>query len=122
MRAQVSDQPADKSKMNRGWICILIALLAACGCRQGSGRMSQPEDPQGPYRAQISAAKGLLAQETDWAHQAEWEVTKRGDTWEVIAWRVVHPDRKGAERYLPWGYAVIELDSRLTAVRYRPKG
>lgn len=84
--------------------------------------MAHPEDPHGRYRDQITEAKRLLAQETDWAERAEWEVRKRGDIWEVIAWRVEHPDRKGPERYLPWGYAIIDLDSRLTAVRYRPKG
>jgi hypothetical protein len=49
-------------------------------------------------------------------------VSKAGDGWQVTAWRVEHPDQKGANRYLPWGYSVIELDSRMTTVNYRRKG
>ena len=56
--------------------------------------MNQPEDPQGRYRDQIAVAKGLLEQKEDWADRAEWEVLQSGDGWEVIAWRVEHPDRK----------------------------
>jgi hypothetical protein len=84
--------------------------------------MEHPDDPQGPCREQIAAARGLLEQKEDWADRAEWEVIKSGDGWRVIAWRVEHPDRKGAERYLPWGYSVIDLDSRGVAVDYHRKG
>jgi hypothetical protein len=84
--------------------------------------MDQPEDPQGRYQAQIEAAKRLLAQKENWAQRAEWEVLPSDDGWEVIAWRVEHPERKGSDRYLPWGYSVIELDRRLVAVHYHRKG
>lgn len=84
--------------------------------------MEQPEDPQGRYRCQIEAAKRLLGQMEDWADRAEWEVLKTEGGWEVIAWRVEHPERKGSSRYLPWGYSVIKLDSRLVTVNYRRKG
>jgi hypothetical protein len=107
--------------MARCWIIALfLSLLAGCG-RQLS-RMEQPEDPQGRYRDQIAAAQRLLEQNEDWADRAEWEVLKSGDGWEVIAWRVEHPERKGPSRYLPWGYSVIELDRRLIAVHYQRKG
>lgn len=84
--------------------------------------MERPEDPQGRYREQIAAAHRLLAQKESWSDRAEWEVVKTRDGWEVTAWRVEHPDQKGANRYLPWGCSVIELDSRLVAVGYRAKG
>jgi hypothetical protein len=84
--------------------------------------MEQPEDPQGRYADQIAVASRLLEQKEDWADRAEWEVSKSGDGWQVIAWRVEHPDAKGAGRYLPWGYSVIELDRRMIAVDYRKKG
>jgi hypothetical protein len=84
--------------------------------------MQQPESPDGPYRAQIAAAKRLLAQKESWANRAEWEVQKSGDGWKVTAWRIEHPDRKGPDRYLPWGYSVIELDNRLVTTGYRRKG
>lgn len=84
--------------------------------------MEQPEDPQGRYHDQIAVAKRLLEQKEDWANRAEWEVLKTRDGWEVIAWRVEHPESKGSNRYLPWGYSVIELDSRLVAVDYHRKG
>ena len=100
-------------------LALCLALLAGCG---GHARMEHPEDPDGRYRFQITAARRLLEQEEQWADRAEWEVRKSGDGWEVIAWRVEHPDRKGPERYLPWGYSIIELDSRMVAVRYRRKG
>ena len=58
--------------------------------------MKHSEDPQGRYRDQIEAAKRLLAQKEDWAERAEWEVLKSEDAWEVIAWRVEHPERKGS--------------------------
>lgn len=84
--------------------------------------MEQSEDPQGRYRDQIAVAKRLLEQKEDWAGRAEWEVLKTGDGWKVIAWRVEHPESKGSNRYLPWGYSVIELDSRMVAVDYHRKG
>jgi hypothetical protein len=47
---------------------------------------------------------------------------KSDDGWKVIAWRVEHPEARGASRYLPWGYSVIELDRRTVAVHYTRKG
>jgi hypothetical protein len=84
--------------------------------------MEQPADPQGRYRDQIATARRTLEQHEDWADRAEWEVLPSGEGWEITAWRVEHPDRQGPERYLPWGYSVIELDSRGVAVHYRRKG
>ena len=84
--------------------------------------MAQPENPQGRYRNQIAAARRLLEQKEPWADRAEWEVVKAKDGWEVIAWRVEHPECKGPSRYLPWRYSVIELDSRLETIGYRRKG
>jgi hypothetical protein len=84
--------------------------------------METPEDPQGIYRDQIAAASRLLEQKENWADRAEWEVIKTGDGWRVVAWRVEYPARKGPNRYLPWGYSIIELDSRLVTISYRSKG
>jgi hypothetical protein len=84
--------------------------------------MEHPDDPQGQYREQIAAAHHLLEQRESWADRAEWEVNKTSDGWQVIAWRVEHPDRKGAERYLPWGYSIIVLDNRSVTVDYHCKG
>ena len=84
--------------------------------------MAQPENPQGPFQFQISAAMRLLEQMESWSDRAEWEVLKTAEGWKVIAWRVEHPERKGPDRYLPWGYSVIELDSRMVTVRYQRKG
>jgi len=95
-------------------------MLAGCG--ESDGRMEHPEDPQGRFGEQIAAAHKLLEQKEDWADRAEWEVKQNGDGWRVIAWRVEHPDRQGPERYLPWGYSVIEVDHRMMAVRYDRKG
>ena len=101
-------------------LSFVLALL--CGCGGKTARMETPEDPQGRYREQIAVAKHVLEQKEDWADRAEWEVLKLDDGWRVIAWRVEHPDRKGPERYLPWGCSIIELDSRLVAVHYVRKG
>jgi hypothetical protein len=84
--------------------------------------MAQAEDPQGRYREQIAAARQLLEQKEDWADRAEWEVKKTADGWEVIAWRVERPQEKGANRYLPWGFSVIELDARMVTVDYHHNG
>jgi hypothetical protein len=101
-------------------VALLLLLVAGCGGR--TARMEQPEDPQGRYADQIAVARRLLEQKEDWADRAEWEVSQSADGWEVIAWRVEHPEAKGADRYLPWGYSVIELDRRMIAVDYRKKG
>lgn len=84
--------------------------------------MAHPENPEGRFHEQISVARRLLEQHEDWSERAEWEVNPSGDGWEVIAWRVEHPDQKGSDRYLPWGYSVIELDHRMVAYDYRRKG
>jgi uncharacterized protein YceK len=101
-------------------IALFLALLSGCGGKPG--RMEQPENPQGRYQGQIAAAKRLLQQKENWAGRAEWEVLPSDAGWQVTAWRVEHPERKGSDRYLPWGYSVIELDSRLVAVHYHRKG
>jgi hypothetical protein len=93
-----------------------------CGCGEKTGRMEHPEDPHGPYHDQIAVAKRLLEQKENWPDRVEWEVLPNGDGWKVVAWRVEHPERKGSDRYLPWGYSVIELDRRLTAVHYHKAG
>ena len=84
--------------------------------------MAQPEDPQGRYREQIAVAQKLLDQKEPWADRVEWEVLESSNGWEVIAWRVEHPEEKGPNRYLPWGYSVIEVDRRLVTVGYHRKG
>jgi len=99
---------------------LLVPLLA--GCAQEQARMEHPEDPKGRYQEQISAAHNLLQQKEDWADRAEWEVATTGDGWKITAWRIEHPDCKGAARYLPWGYSVIELDRRSIPVGYHRKG
>jgi hypothetical protein len=105
--------------MSLRWIAILILL---CGCSREVSHMSEPENPGGQYREQIAVAKKVLEQNENWADRAEWEVQKSGDGWKLIAWRVEHPEAKGAARYLPWGYSVIELDRRTVAVGYARKG
>jgi hypothetical protein len=107
--------------MARGWI-IAVLLGFLCGCGGKAVRMEQPEDPQGRYHDQIAVAMRVLEQKENWADRAEWEVRDTGSGWEIIAWRIEHPERKGPERYLPWGYSVIELDRRLEAVHYHRKG
>lgn len=100
---------------------LMFGLLLV-GCERRHGRMEQAEDPQGRYREQIAVARRLLAQEEDWSDRAEWEVEPVSGGWRVTAWRVERPRAKGAERYVPWGYSVIDLDRNLEAVRYRRKG
>ncbi|MBL9168148.1 MAG: hypothetical protein JNN07_10440 [Verrucomicrobiales bacterium] len=127
VEAQPPPQEADlyEVKSNRFHVFLLLvamSLLAWSGCDKGPQRMEHPEDPDGRYKLQISAARRLLAQKENWADRAEWEVVKRGDSYEVTAWRVEHPEKKGAMRYLPWGYSTILIDSRGTPVHYRRKG
>ena len=100
---------------------IILFLLLLCGCGV-TARMEHPEDPKGQYSEQNTAAKRLLEQNENWAERAEWEVLKSGDGWQVIAWRIEHPENKGPARYLPWGYSVIELDRRMVAIHYQRKG
>jgi len=84
--------------------------------------MERPEDPHGPFSRQIEVGQHVLQQYENWSDRAEWEVVKTSDGWMLTAWRVEHPDRKGAERYLPWGYSTIELDYRMVAIHYNRKG
>jgi hypothetical protein len=107
--------------MFRGVLFLVIVLLIG-GCNHRAVRMAQPEDPQGRYREHIAAAHRLLQQKENWADRVEWEVIKTSSGWNVIAWRIEHPHRKGPDRYLPWGYSVIELDSRLVTMNYHRKG
>ncbi len=100
----------------------MLGSLLLLGCDARRARMSHAEDPQGRYREQIAVARRVLDQEENWADRAEWEVVPSGEGWHVTAWRVERPAEKGPNRYVPWGYSVIELDRRMEAVRYRRKG
>lgn len=100
---------------------MIAFCLVLPGCADKPGRMEHPEDPAGRYREQIAVAARVLAQKETWSDRAEWEVMKSGDGWRIVAWRIEYPERKGPDRYLPWGYSVIELDSRMEAVSYRAK-
>lgn len=110
--------------MARGWILVIaLFLLLLCGCGGETAiRMEHPEDPQGRYREQIEIARRVLQQNETWADRAEWEVSKSSDGWTVTAWRIEQPDQKGPNRYVPWGYSVIELDHRMVAIHYQPHG
>jgi hypothetical protein len=106
--------------MSRLWIALLLlTLVTACGRH---ARMATPENPAGRYQEPIAAAQRLLDQREQWADRVEWEVNESSDGWELTAWRIEHPDRKGPERYLPWGYSVIKLDRRMVPTDYRRKG
>jgi hypothetical protein len=118
--AKASSTFADVSVVIRSGL-LLCFLLTLVGCRRDV-RMAQPEDPHGRYREQIATARRLLEQKESWTDRVEWEVIKTSTGWQVIAWRIEHPEAKGPNRYLPWGYSVIELDSRLTTTGYRRKG
>jgi hypothetical protein len=100
-----------------GWI-VAVCCLVLTGC-DGSGRMDHPEDPQGRYSQQISVARTVLDRKTDWGSRAEWEVVKTSSGWKVTAWRIEHPNEKGAKRYVPWGYAIIEMDNNMSPQYYR---
>ena len=106
--------------MAKGFL-ISVVLLILAGCGGQASRMEHPENPEGRYREQIATAQRVLAQNEDWADRAEWEVIAKKDGWDVVAWRVEHPEAKGAERYSPAGYSVIQLDNRLTPIHYLPK-
>jgi hypothetical protein len=106
----------------RFWFIASFIVFLFCGCGASPTRMEQAEDPDGRYHDQIAVARRLLEQKETWADRAEWEVLQSGDGWRVVAWRVEHPERKGAERYLPWGYSEIELDNHMAAVHYHRKG
>ena len=84
--------------------------------------MEHPEDVRGRYRDQIAVAQRLLDSQEKWGGRAEWEVIPTKAGWDVIAWRIEHPDRQGPQRYVPWGYAVIKLDPQLEIVGYQPRG
>ena len=110
--------------MGRLWsIAVVLVLLAGCGGERG--RMDKNSEDHGKGSTipeQIAVAMRVLKQYENWADRVEWEVLKNEDGWTVIAWRIEHPERKGADRYLPWGYSVIELDRRLVAIHYTRKG
>lgn len=106
--------------MARLWKIAVLFIPLLQGCGDAPSRMAHPEDPLGRYREQIAVARRLLDQRSAWADRAEWEVQKNGDGWKLTAWRIEHPERRGPERYVPWGYSVIEIDSRLVATSYRP--
>ena len=60
-----------------------------------------------------------VAQYEDWADKAEYKVEKHPDGWRVTAWRVVHPEKTGNARYVPWGYRVIIVDRRGKVAEYK---
>lgn len=95
---------------------------AAFRVRRENGPHGTTRESTRPLPQSNCGRPAVIGAKRTLADRAEWEVVKAKDGWEVIAWRVEHPECKGPSRYLPWGYSVIELDSRLETIGYRRKG
>lgn len=67
----------------------------------------------------IEAASRAIRQNEDWAARAEYKLKQIPAGWQVTAWRVEHPEAKGNDRYVPWGYRVIVVDRRGKVVEYK---
>ena len=78
----------------------------------------EPDIPESKKNLLIASAKELLRQHVDWLGEAEYRITRKENRWHVTAWRVVHPENVGSERYVPWGSKTAVLDDQGNPVRY----
>lgn len=95
-------------------VWTLAALLA--GCADG------PADPAKlSTREQevLAIARRTLDQQEDWLDKAEFKISRRGTRYEVVAWKVVHPEAKGNLRYVPWGRSTMLIEENGRVAEYR---
>ena len=108
--------------MCRAWrkLPLLVSgILSACLlCACDRVDYVEPDIPASKKDLLLSSAREVLRQHVDWLGEAEYRIARKGNQWHVTAWRVVHPENKGSERYVPWGSKTAVLDDQGNPVRY----
>ena len=96
---------------------VLLSMIA--GCSPASSKAANL-DPAVEKRL-IDLARLTVSQKEDWVDRAEFQIERRGDEWRVTAWRVVHPEATGKQRYVPWGFRIVVIDDHDRVVDYISK-
>ena len=93
-----------------------MIILIASGCSQPD--YVKPDISAAKQHALENAAEEVLRQHIDWLPQAEYRIQRKGRQWHVTAWRVMHPEKAGNERYVPWGHKTVVFDDQRNPIRY----
>lgn len=95
---------------------LLAALLTFAGC-------SEPPSAPAPLSSKekeiLAVARETLEQLEDWGAVAEYKIKRTKGHWEVVAWKVVHPEAKGNLRYVPWGKTTMRIEDNGHVSDYR---
>ncbi len=125
--AQCSENGAHRPKpaLFRQKVGLLLLGVGLCwlGCSKDSIAGVRPDSPKliGKEKEIVAAAHKAVAQLDDWADSAEFKLEHTGGIWHVTAWRVVHPEAKGNERYVPWGNRRLLIDDSGKVLEYKTR-
>ena len=90
-------------------------MLAGCA---GNGAHWPPPITTARERELVEAAKGAVDQHDGWGGNAEYVIERRGALWRVTAWKIVHPDKQGKMRCVPWFARTVVIDDQTRVVEY----
>lgn len=69
-------------------------------------------------RELVEAAKAAIDQHDGWGGNAAYVVERRGALWRVSGWKIVHPEKKGKMRCVPWLVRTVIIDDQTRVVDY----
>ena len=91
---------------------LVLLGLAGCSDQASAPPLSEKE------KEMVAVARRAVAQFETWPDNAEYVIERRGQLWRVSAWRVVHPEAKGRQRFVPWGVRIVSIDDTGRVVAY----
>ena len=95
------------------WV-LLVCVLPGCSRQQAaSPRLTEKQ------KEMVSVAREAVGQYETWADHAEYAIERRRGEWWVSAWRVVHPEATGKQRFVPWGVRTVIIDDTGRVLDYR---
>ena len=102
----------------RRWVKSLFLWASfLAGCADNDPNWPPPITSQRD-RELLDAAKSAIDQHDGWGGNAEYVIERRGALWRVTAWKIVHPEKQGKLRCVPWLSITVVIDDQTRVVDY----
>ena len=96
---------------------VFAAAVLLAGCTESDPHWPPPL-ASARERELVAAAKDAVDQHDGWGGKAEYVIERRGAFWRVTAWKIVHPEKKGKMRCVPWLASTVVIDDQTRVVEY----